>query len=95
MKESDPSRIRPNTVDAAVRCIPPDFAKVMRGKVFTYQIADNSSLVFESLELAVRMEAAFWLERQYRTASLHWYQQDLRKMVRKLVDASHSIGESR
>lgn len=32
-------------------------------------------LVFDTMKLAVRMEAAFWLERQFLQGKRHWFQQ--------------------
>ena len=46
-------------------------------------------LVYKSIEWAVKMEAAFWLERQFcvcnnKTGTRHWYQHDLSEMMTAL-----------
>jgi hypothetical protein len=42
-------------------------------------------LLFETVEAALRMEATFWLERQFRTIREHWYQKDVTYMLARLM----------
>lgn len=76
---------RPTTASQAMACVPPHFATIPR---FTTKIAfsdyeSGKAVFFDSVETALRMEAAFWLERQFREASRHWYQQTLQEMIGK------------
>jgi hypothetical protein len=97
LKETNTARVRPTTVDAALRCLPPE-ALVDKEKMRPVISLDGkrATLVFDTLELAIRMEAAFWLERQFLTTKRHWYQHlDLTNMVNRLKDAYRADSTSR
>lgn len=64
------SNARPLQINEALRCLPPQ----MRPSYFHKMKAVGSTLMFESLEVAIQMEAAFWLERQFHASDAHWYQ---------------------
>lgn len=85
LKRTESSRARPNTISAALTCVPPNFAGNVQHKVVVSTNGKQKTLVFECLEMAVRMEAAFWLERQFLSGKRHWYQHhDIGHMVSKL-----------
>ena len=78
-------RPRPTTASQAMACVPPHVANIPR---FTTKIAfsdyeSGKAVFFDSIEMALRMEAAFWLERQFGEVSRHWYQQTLQEMMTK------------
>lgn len=84
LKQTDTTKVRPTASSAALNCVPPVFASEVKFKLV---VLDNAKelLVFESLDLAVRMEAAFWLERQFLQGKRHWYQQpDISSMTDRL-----------
>lgn len=84
LKSTSATNARPDTIEGARRCIPS--GKIVlksKAKVFTYD--KRNVLVFDSLELAIRMESAFWLERQFCSWKFHWYENmDIEKMVNRL-----------
>ena len=73
MRQEDPAQARPTTIDEAKCCIPASFEGVLRN----HMLGTGNGLFFDSVALAVQMEAAFWLERQFATKKKHWYDQDL------------------
>jgi hypothetical protein len=79
-----PVQARPTTLLDAFDCVPKEVKHCLAGKVFVVSIDGTAMVVFEALQLAVQMEAAFWLERQFRTARQHWYQQTIESMVQRL-----------
>jgi hypothetical protein len=82
VRSVNPVRPRPDKVSHALDCLPPDFrgsVKIVHGS-----IGGVPELLFESIEVALRMEAAFWLERQFRTIKEHWYQKDVTYMLARL-----------
>lgn len=82
LKHDDPAKARPSTIFVAQSCIPPTVE--MHAKVV--KVAGNPILVFASLEHAIQMESAFWLERQFKVGKKHWYQQhDISAMARQLA----------
>jgi hypothetical protein len=85
LRQSNPSCVRPNRISDAAACIPPSFSALLKG---SFEISRDAfgGLVFETLELAIRMEAAFWLERQFATDTCHWFQQgDVDEMILRLI----------
>jgi hypothetical protein len=78
-------RIRPSIAKQALDCVPPHFSSIPRYTVkITFSECDSGKAVFfDSVEMALRMEAAFWLERQFGDSSRHWYQQSLEEMMTK------------
>ena len=75
MKEDDAAKVRPTNIVDAMTCIPTAFEGAIRPR--TRAMSDNAGLFFDSLNLAVQMEAAFWLERQFTTKKQHWYDLEL------------------
>lgn len=86
LKHADFSKARPNSVNAISRCVPPGLIAVEQQAKLVASTADKgATLVFSSLELAVQIESAFWLERQFLSGKRHWYQNfDIAKMVARL-----------
>lgn len=78
-------RSRPTTAQRAMECVPSHVAKIPRytAKVSFSECDSGKAVFFDSVERALRMEAAFWLERQFGEASRHWYQQTLEEMIAK------------
>lgn len=89
--------VRPNTVHDALDCAPPMFRDtVLRStlEVRRGPSSSNTELVFTSIEMALRMEAAFWLERQFHHGTYHWYEQgDVSEMIRRLVETCKAQGQ--
>ena len=78
------SNSRPIQINEALRCLPPK----MRPFYFHKMKSIDASLMFESLEVAIQMEAVFWLERQFHTPEAHWYQRGayVGEMIRVLLE---------
>ena len=74
---------RPHLVEDAKECIPPG---IVGPEPMVGPPSDRpQTLMFDTLEAALKMEAAFWLERQFcyatKTTTRHWYQNDLGQML--------------
>jgi hypothetical protein len=76
---------RPIAIQEALQCLPPKLRPLYFHKMQSIKTkAENGGggeqqqlqqrLVFDSVEVAIQMEAAFWLERQFHTPQHHWYQ---------------------
>lgn len=75
MKDDNAAKVRPTSIADAMGCIPTAFEGVIRPR--TREMSDSAGLFFDSLKVAVQMEAAFWLERQFTTKKQHWYDLEL------------------
>ena len=79
--------VRPNHPSQAQNCIPPGISKRIKGIVFHHS-KDRPILLYNSIQDAILMESAFWLERQFCQAQggtkTHWYQHDLGQMMKVL-----------
>jgi hypothetical protein len=78
--------MRPTSVVHERYCIP---RGVPHPKTSVVNIMkDSSVLMYDSIELAVRMESAFWLERQFclvqKSGTRHWYNHNMQQMTRLL-----------
>jgi hypothetical protein len=91
MRQDDPTRpqsnrapdaMGPNRPYEAMDCLPPGYVGSVA--IAVGRVQGSEELLFETVESALRMEAAFWLERQFRIADRHWYQQDLNFMTKRL-----------
>jgi hypothetical protein len=83
---TSPVKSRPSTIGDALSCVPKVFAQNVNGQVREFTINGDNILIFKTFALALQMEAAFWLERQFCSATKHWYDIiDTEKMVRQLV----------
>lgn len=87
-----PVKVRPETVGDALDCIP---RGIDSGEILSVVIDEEPAIIFSRLDTALRMEAAFWLERQFRTIKFHWYQQDLQQMANRLVNEQTFIERKR
>jgi len=83
------NRGRPSTIEDAKACVPPN---VLCPK---FTKSDSDGLLFGSVEEALQMEAAFWLNRQFyhagKVATRHWYSHSIDQMIyilRKQHDGS-------
>jgi hypothetical protein len=76
---------RPTNAKQAMACIPPNLVCIpcYATKIAFSECELGKAVFFESVEMALRMEAAFWLERQFGESSRHWYQQTLQEMMTK------------
>ena len=77
---------RPSSVEDAAACVP---ANVNLPTPITARVAkDGRAVLFESIEDAISMEAAFWLERQFcsagKTWTRHWYDFTFPQMIQIL-----------
>lgn len=86
------SNPRPIQINEALRCLPPK----MRPFYFHKMKSIDASLMFESLEVAIQMEAVFWLERQFHTPEAHWYQRgahvgEMIRVLQEHMKAAHTI----
>lgn len=77
-----PVRPRPDKVSDALDCLPTSFQGA--AQIVVGSIGGVQELLFETIEVALRMEAAFWLERQFSTTKEHWYQKDVTYMLARL-----------
>jgi hypothetical protein len=68
----------------ALACFPPD----MKVGVDSRTLALGSDgLFFDSLNLAVQMEAEFWFERMLASNEYHWYEKNVKTLIGPLVKA--------
>jgi hypothetical protein len=79
-------RARPPTITEAFACIPPQCATMTHWEeevVLPGSSSPELVVFFNSIETALRMGAAFWLERQFYDGQRHWYQMPLDEMIAK------------
>lgn len=103
IQATDQVQPRPSNKVDALNCIPKFFAKTLSGQMRDFLIDDDNVLIFKTLFLAVQMEAAFWLERQFCSATKHWFElKDTKKMAsilvaehKKQTTLSHTISPSK
>lgn len=84
--------MRPKCVADERNCLPPD---VPHPKTSVVELSkDGPVLMYDSIELALRMEAAFWLERQFcwvqKGGTRHWYHHSIPQMIQLL--RQHAAG---
>jgi len=92
------SACRPRTIADALDCIPFAFRGAAQLSMMQVNAEKSTKLVFRSIEMAMRMEAAFWLERQFwlwnEGNHRHWYEQgDISRMIGRLRDACLRLQE--
>lgn len=80
---------RPKKVEDAWKCLP---SHATRPVPTVIQVGTKHvALFFQDIETAVRMEASFWLERQFCVQSdsgvRHWYQHSLAEMLDQVADS--------
>eukprot|EP00548_Thalassiothrix_antarctica_P009887 CAMPEP_0194161756 /NCGR_PEP_ID=MMETSP0152-20130528/79114_1 /TAXON_ID=1049557 /ORGANISM="Thalassiothrix antarctica, Strain L6-D1" /LENGTH=245 /DNA_ID=CAMNT_0038871571 /DNA_START=721 /DNA_END=1458 /DNA_ORIENTATION=- len=77
---------RPNQIDDAKNCVPPGVSCPTPVAIFVSK--NLSTLVFQSIDSAVKMEAAFWLDRQFCSAgkswTRRWYNHNFQEMIEVL-----------
>ena len=98
-------RDRPSTLEDALECIPTSVAMNIRSspahvapleaRIVTTNRKSKmgekieDALLFDSIEMALRMEASFWLERQFCSCTggttRHWYDYTLQEMIHLLI----------
>ena len=84
---------RPQSAMEAFACIPPQFATMAHWET-TILLKDGVTenvVLFNSLESALRMGSAFWMEQQFYDGQRHWYQQTLSEMVAKATVPSSNL----
>lgn len=82
MKKHD----RPSRAEDAMACVPEGTNVASLQPWETKTSKDGQSLLFESIDSALRMEAAFWLERQFCTAvgkasTRRWFHHTFQEMI--------------
>ena len=80
-------RVRPNTIQDALACVPAQFSSKSFAESIRVSDGADCELYFDGMEMAVRMESAFWLERQFGKPTKRWFEQDLSKMIERLYVA--------
>jgi hypothetical protein len=77
----------PSNPEDANQCVPPNLARQLTFWHSKVNINENGRMstkelvLYPSLETAVRMGAAFWLERQFFDGTRHWYQIQFEEMM--------------
>ena len=93
MKSTD---MRPKRVEDAQPCVPPSVS-VPEPRLVNFS-KNRQGLAYESIEAALQMEAAFFLERQFSTASKtstrHWFQHTLGEMIQILSHNSSAAASN-
>jgi len=75
---------RPPTVQDAMSCIPPKY-QGKRVKKESLRIAPGTKyIIFHNLKLAVQMEAAFWMERQFGSKKGHWFEHKVPQLIEQM-----------
>lgn len=76
--------ISPSTNPDALSCVPPNVASRLtywKKKVTNEESVQETLILFPDLETALRMGAAYWLERQFYDGERHWYQVSFNEMM--------------
>jgi hypothetical protein len=80
---------RPTTVADAKDCLPPNIAEDAKECPRMHVVPGIHGVVFESIEDAIKMEAAFWLEQQFcyvtKVSTMHWYLHTVEQMISILL----------
>ena len=71
---------RPTSLVDLLECVPATFSL----KLLSGSFEGKAGVFFNSIDTAIRMECAAWLEAQFRVGSKHWYQSSIDDMVRML-----------
>ena len=80
--------MRPTVEEDALMCLPLQFREACAKSMKTVETEKKkNSLVFDSIDMAVRFEASFWLQRHFLTVPelKNWYDQDPAAMLDKLL----------
>eukprot|EP00980_Cylindrotheca_fusiformis_P013993 scaffold3651_cov104-Cylindrotheca_fusiformis.AAC.1 len=92
--------MRPSSTAEERKCIPPGGHKLENNSIYFGE--EGSVLMYGDVEKAVRMEAAFWLERQFcvvidSSTTRHWYQMEISEMIQILKQhaTSHRVDSDR
>ena len=77
---------RPWVLDQAKGCVPPQYRNFVCKQAEIYDGDDTKikALLFENIEMALRMEAAFVLERCFFTTRRHWHDQTFHDLMQEL-----------
>lgn len=79
-----PVQPRPDNIEDALDCVPSPFRSFLNNEAFVVSVNGKHVVAFKTMRVAVVMEAAFWLERQFCTSRRHWYDLDIFSMLRRL-----------
>jgi hypothetical protein len=86
--------MRPSRVEDAESCVPPGVS--CPGPVLAPISKDRSALLYDSIDSALKMECAFYLERQFcfvsKSSVRHWYDHNFQEMV--LILQKHHLDSS-
>lgn len=77
---------RPWVLDQAKGCVPPQYRNFVYKQAEIYDVNNTEikALLFENIEMALRMEAAFVLERYFFTTRRHWHDQPYHDLMQEL-----------
>lgn len=84
------SQGRPSRPNQAFDCAPAQFGNIpylSRAACLDGTNQKEKILFYNSIETALRMEAAFYLERQFRSAYNHWYTLPLDELMEKMTES--------
>ena len=80
---------RPTTIADAKDCVPPNIVDDTKECPSMHVMPGIHGIVFESIEDAIKMEAAFWLEQQFcyvtKVSTIHWYLHTVEQMIHILL----------
>jgi hypothetical protein len=81
--------VKPTKSEDAMSCVPPNVAGRLThwtARLMNNEAKQETMILFPDLETAVRMAAAYWLERQFYDGRRHWYQLELDDMKQKIKE---------
>jgi hypothetical protein len=84
--------ITPTTSQDALSCVPPNVASRLtywKKKMTSEESVPETMILFPDLETALRMGAAYWLERQFYDGERHWYQVSFDEMMSQISSAQN------
>ncbi|KAL7579290.1 hypothetical protein ACA910_013970 [Epithemia clementina (nom. ined.)] len=73
-------RAKPTALMDILECVPASFSL----NLFNGSFEGNAGVFFNSIDTAIRIECAIWLEGQFRVGPRHWYQMTIEEMVGRL-----------
>ena len=86
---------RPWTNEDAAQCVPPNYRNFAAKEIVAFDgwSGQKHCLVFDSIEGALRMEAAFCLESLFGSKNKHWYEYSPLDLMKQILERSPSSTE--